>query len=96
MAHPIPPLPPPVAATEQLNAKINQVLQALRARGAVVSNCPRCNQNNWRADLLAYFVSPLPVTSMPLPPPHVPTLTLTCTICGNTLIHNLNALGIAL
>ena len=81
---------------EQLIQKTSEALQALAARGVQIKNCPLCNQNAWRADLIAYFVSALPVSGLAAPPPHIPTLTLTCNFCVNTVVHNFNVLGISL
>lgn len=93
---------PPVPAPQQLlpehiKQKIGEVLDALKSRGALITNCPRCNQNAWRADLVAYFVGPVPpAPNFSVPPAQVPSLTLTCNVCGNTIIHNLLILGVAL
>jgi predicted nucleic-acid-binding Zn-ribbon protein len=80
---------------EQARAKIEEVTRLLRERGTL-STCPRCGKNDWRADLLGYFVSTLPVTGLTVPPPHVPVLNLTCNNCGYMELHNLSILGITL
>jgi predicted nucleic-acid-binding Zn-ribbon protein len=80
---------------EQIQAKIAEALRVLKERG-LIATCPRCGKNSWRADLLAYFVSVMPVQGVSVPPPHIPTLTLTCNICGSTQLYNLNILGITL
>jgi hypothetical protein len=98
----VPPPPPPPALEQQppsedVKLKIGQALEALRRRGAIVTQCPRCNQNAWRADLVSYFVGPVPPSpSFSLPPAQVPSLTLTCNVCGYTIIHNLLVLGVTL
>jgi hypothetical protein len=74
-----------------IEEKVQEVLRILVSRN-VPSICPRCGQNNWRAELVGFFVSSLPAGV--LPKGHIPALMLTCNVCGNTVIHNLNVLGV--
>jgi hypothetical protein len=78
---------------DQTKAKIEDALKVLRERGAL-QHCPRCRHSDWQADLLGFFVSVLPVVTFNMPPVHVPVLMLTCKVCGNVQLHNLNILGI--
>jgi hypothetical protein len=78
---------------EERKAKLEEIFAILRGRG-VPANCPRCGRNDWHAEILGYLVSPLPVTSFGVPPPHVPALSLTCKNCGAMQLHSLGALGI--
>jgi predicted nucleic-acid-binding Zn-ribbon protein len=86
--------------TPETRAKIDQALSVLRDRGATNDYCPRCSKNNWDVDLLA-----IPATSLPNAAPafgsvqasplgYIPLVTIMCTTCGYTILHNLNVLGI--
>ncbi len=81
---------------------INRVMVELRKRGAIGDYCQRCNANDWNADLIRISASPEEVHSPQVFMPYtgaqsyIPTLTLTCKNCGNTLFHNLHVLKIAI
>ncbi len=80
--------------------KINEVLHALQSKGVQITNCTQCHQNRWRADVLSYLVSPIPIAGQynynvaVNAPSQVPTLALTCNVCGHTLLFNLITLGV--
>jgi hypothetical protein len=88
--------------------RVNEAIQRLRERGALKDDrCPRCGTDNWDVDFIAIPSMPLPtgglnvrpniVLHVAVGPPssYIPALMLVCTNCGNTLIHNLKALGLA-
>jgi hypothetical protein len=86
-----------------------EAVKILRERGALKDDlCPRCNTDNWEVDFIAIPAVPLPKGGFNIPrnvvlpvsigsgstPSYIPALTLTCSNCGNTIIHNLKALGL--
>lgn len=76
------------------NTLFNKAIEALKSRGLYESHCGRCGKNQWAGDIFAVIISTFPVTTLVVPPPHMPVLVLTCTYCGNTVFHNLKALGV--
>jgi hypothetical protein len=96
-----PPYPPEVVQ------RVNEAIQRLQERGARKDlRCPRCNTENWDVDFIAIPSVPLPKAGINVPrnvvmhvgigsaSSYIPALTLVCTNCGNTIIHNLKMLGL--
>jgi hypothetical protein len=100
-SRPLPPLSElrirPLPGTPQ--SEIFSAIEVLkRKRGSVVDPCPRCNTDDWNADilqipstsLLAMAQSPIPMGSG-----FLSLLGLVCKNCGYTVFHNLDVLGIS-
>lgn len=84
-----------MADEQQKDAKAlaEAALAKLRTKG-ISAACPRCSQPNWNAELLGILVTGVPSVSFSLPPPHAPTIALTCRNCGFMAFHNLKVLGV--
>jgi hypothetical protein len=85
--------------TPETREKINEALKVLRDRGATNDYCPRCSKDSWDVDLLVIRAAPLPDAALArgFPPTnsgYIPVLSVVCTTCGYTMLHNLNPLGI--
>jgi predicted nucleic-acid-binding Zn-ribbon protein len=83
--------------------KIHGALQEIKKRGVAQDYCPRCNTNNWNADLLEIPAFSLMASLAPLGPGYISTgetrlsvLAVVCMNCGYTMLHNLQVLGIAI
>lgn len=86
-------------------ARMNEVISALRSRGALMdNNCPSCATDKWDVDFLAIPSVPLPVKVPPNvvlhvgiggPSSYIPAATFVCTNCGYMKIYNLNILGLS-
>jgi predicted nucleic-acid-binding Zn-ribbon protein len=87
---------------------VNEAIQRLREVGALKDDhCPRCGTDNWNVDFIAIPSVPLPKAGLNVqrnvvmhvaitsPWSYIPALTLLCTNCGNTIIHNLRVLGLS-
>lgn len=81
---------------------VRQALEVLRKKYAL-KRCPRCDVDNWAAELYAMIVA-LPVETgatlqlgsvgKTLPPGQVPVLAMTCQNCGWLNLHSLKVLGL--
>lgn len=93
--------------TPESRERMEAVLNVLRSRGALKdSQCPSCSTDNWNVDFVAIAAFSLPMQGFPPPPNvvlhfgassksgYIPALTIACTNCGYTKIHNLNLLGL--
>ncbi len=90
---------------EQLRERMNEVLAALRTRGALRdSHCPSCTTDNWNVDFLAIPSVPLPKEGLNIPlnvvvhvgisssSSYIPAAVFVCTNCGYMKMYNLNVL----
>ena len=93
----------PTLASRVAEAKIHEAMEELRKRGVIGNVCPRCRTDRWNVDLLEIPAFSLMSSLAPLAPGYVSTgetrlsvLTLVCTNCGYTMLHNLEVLGISI
>ena len=92
------------AMNPQFVTAIDRVMKELQKRGAVNDHCQRCNTNDWNADLVRISASPEDsihglhpsFSTFTSSQSYIPTLSLTCKNCGNTVFHNLSVLNIQL
>lgn len=92
----------PTLALRIAEKKIHDAMAALRQRNVNIDGpCPRCRYDGWNVDLLEIPVNSLMTSAQPMPPNYVHTgattlsvLSVVCQRCGNTILHNLNVLGI--
>jgi hypothetical protein len=86
--------PPPAPTVQHDPEKVARVQQALRDKAE--RPCARCDTDLWQLDFVGIPVVPLgkQQSSFPIPPPHIPALVLTCSHCGNAVIHHLGLLGV--
>lgn len=63
-------------------------------------HCPRCDTFDWNVDAVAITITPLQGIPAAAPsawfPSAIPALQLVCKNCGNTILHNLATLGLAM
>src|SRR5579859_7524121 len=82
--------------------KIDEAIKALEKRGVANDYCTRCNAHDWNVDLLEIPAnSALSLTGLPTFPGsgvsgYLSLLAIVCRNCGNTLLHNLDILGVKL
>lgn len=92
--------PPQARLKEQI--KIDEAMKALEARGVKLDYCQRCEARDWNVDLLEIPASSaLSPTGLPTFPGggtsgYLSLLAIVCRRCGNTMLHNLDILGVRL
>lgn len=104
---PTPETQSPPAPPTQASQRITDAVKRLKERGALKDDkCPQCENPNWYVDFIALPSVPLPDLETDTLPDAIrrspststwnysPSVRLTCTNCGNTLIHSLFALGL--
>jgi hypothetical protein len=71
-----------------------QVIDKLAEAGVAVE-CPRCRHNVWGVDVIAVWLSSLPLPKRSaLPPATLPVALVVCQHCGWVAMHSLVALGV--
>jgi hypothetical protein len=78
---------------------VNQALEVLKNRKVTHDYCPRCETFDWDVEPISIAVTPL--RGIPAATPHayspaqILLLQIVCRVCGYTMFHNLNILGLA-